>query len=224
MGLSDLYASAVMDACSDALAALSGIALTPTETASTETDGIMRKDAVYIGTTSEVNAPDQGQIDLKDKLVLFSVGHGDHGRGRGQGAQNIAASPEPLATSQPSSSGDHQPSSDDSPLPSTVGAPPDLPPVALGQLSIRNGRVGVLMYGDWEPRWFEFVGGALEIGRGYRDLELAVSGDAHERPKEQVGQRLGGVVGRAEWKIKNGILEFALHGTIWMVQWLMDMK
>ena len=60
-----------------------------------------------------------------------------------------------------------------------------LPPVALGKLSIRNCRVGTLMYGDTEPRWYEYVNGALRLGRGYRDLELLVEGEAHERPSGQ---------------------------------------
>ncbi|GAX75992.1 hypothetical protein CEUSTIGMA_g3435.t1 [Chlamydomonas eustigma] len=56
-----------------------------------------------------------------------------------------------------------------------------VPPVALGRLSMRNGRLGTLMFGDSEPRWWEYVTGTLSIGRAYRELDLLIEGEAHER-------------------------------------------
>lgn len=42
------------------------------------------------------------------------------------------------------------------------------PPVALGRVVLRNGRLAVLIQGELGPRYIEYVTGVLQLGPGYR--------------------------------------------------------
>ncbi|GIM02660.1 hypothetical protein Vretimale_7447, partial [Volvox reticuliferus] len=57
-----------------------------------------------------------------------------------------------------------------------------LPPVALGAVTARNASLRVFIIGELLPRRFEYVSGSVALGRHYRSLEVAVEGDAYERP------------------------------------------
>ncbi|GIL58074.1 hypothetical protein Vafri_13269, partial [Volvox africanus] len=53
---------------------------------------------------------------------------------------------------------------------------------ALGAVTFRNASLRVFIIGELLPRRFEYVSGSVALGRNYRALEVAVEGDAYERP------------------------------------------